>query len=177
MDDPRLVQYLIDYFYRLDYLPETEDSYQAPASTQASAPVRKRKRVCHALKDPRVLAKKDLDPNTAFPGHPEESPLTHAQMYVLGDFYGAPHLKKVALDKFKKSSSFHWETVQFEHAVQIVFSSTVDSDTEIRGAVAMTLVDHQELMTRSTVDKMLQEHGDLAYRVLRAKLEGHNCCC
>lgn len=178
-DDPQLVRYLVNYFYRLDYLPVTNESYRAPASTQVSAPAsdRKRKRVCHALKDSRVLAKNDLDPNSPFPGRPEENPLTHAQMYVLGDFYGAPHLKETALNKFGPSSDFHWETVQFEHAVQIVFSCTVDSDTAIREAVAKTLVKHEELMTRPTVDKMLREHNDLAYYVLRAKLEGRNCCC
>lgn len=72
-----------------------------------------------------------------------EYPLTiHADMYALGDKYEVQGLSTKALDKFKKSLQYHWNSEDFINATQIAYTTTPESNRGLRDAVVRAIKDY-----------------------------------
>ncbi|KAF2788579.1 hypothetical protein K505DRAFT_366350 [Melanomma pulvis-pyrius CBS 109.77] len=72
-----------------------------------------------------------------------KNPLTvHASMYALADKYLSEPLASCAHAKFKSCLNDHWDSVDFIEAVQIVYSSTLDSNRGLRDVVRQTFRDY-----------------------------------
>ncbi|POR38960.1 Uncharacterized protein TPAR_00833 [Tolypocladium paradoxum] len=67
----------------------------------------------------------------------------HASIYTLGEKYGIPGLKTLALNKFRRENS-----VDFIHAIKEVFTSTVDEDRSMRDIVVEAIARHPELLDK-----------------------------
>ncbi|KAF2104074.1 hypothetical protein NA57DRAFT_50920 [Rhizodiscina lignyota] len=185
-DYPLLVQYMIDYIYRLDYLPHepvklsdirlgkkcrvelnkgqiVEYPY---GTTYWDQGVRKRAGTPDLIDD--------TVPETA-----ETDPVTHAEMYVMGDYYDLTGLKATALMKFKEAATLHWNTPRFAEAVYIVLTTTIESDMGLRDIVIETLSKHKELRKEEEFEVLLQEHKDIEQavedKVAKDSIDGYAC--
>lgn len=71
------------------------------------------------------------------------NPLTiHATMYALADKYQVSGLGQIAKDKFESCLFHHIHSEDFVSAVQIVYTSTPDSNRGLRDLVIKAFLDH-----------------------------------
>lgn len=88
---------------------------------------------------------------TAMKEHPSKlmqvaSPLsTHATMYALGDKYQVEGLCAKSLEKFRSSLFAHRESEDFIDAVQIAYTSTLDSNRGLRDAIIQALEEYFDI--------------------------------
>jgi hypothetical protein len=66
----------------------------------------------------------------------------HADMYALGDKYQVAGLQNVAASKFKACLTHHCNSPDFITALQIVYTSTPDSNRMLRDVVVQGFKDH-----------------------------------
>jgi hypothetical protein len=95
------------------------------------------------------------------------NPLTHARMYAVADFYGVLGLKKLANKKFRDAAREHWDSNDFAKAVEVVYTTTTSQDRGLRRVVKYVLVNHNELLDKPEIEKVVKEAPDLAYDILR----------
>lgn len=163
-DDPEIIRRLIAYLYLGDYDPNngmdlskfaTIPQYE---STAAANPTHHYRRGAFGVSvtDPCAC----LAPNTNHMQQPVANteaaasrsdqklyektayamevaePLTiHASMYALGDKYQVEGLSQLAKEKFESCLHHHAHSVDFISAVQIAYSTTPDSNRELRDTV------------------------------------------
>ncbi|KAM3424141.1 hypothetical protein BST61_g11314 [Cercospora zeina] len=76
--------------------------------------------------------------------------ILHAKVYSAGCKYNIPTLKMAAVDKFRTAAKLHWELDVFCEAVRIVFTTTPNSDNELREVVATIICSHNTILGAST---------------------------
>lgn len=91
----------------------------------------------------------------------------HAQMYALADKYGIYDLKNLARDKFEGVASRDWNGRGFPLAVEIVYSSTPESDHGLRDVVVNTISAHKELLEKVEVEALVKQVNGLAFGLLK----------
>ena len=101
------------------------------------------------------------------------SPLTHARMYAIADFYGVCGLKELASKKFRDAVGEHWNSDDFAKAIQVVYTTTIAGDRELRQVVMDVLMNHMELLDKPDIEAVMRELPDLAFDVLKVLRE--NC--
>jgi hypothetical protein len=92
----------------------------------------------------------------------------HAQMYALAEKYGIHDLKDLARDKFEEAASKQWNGSGFPLAVQIVYTSTPESDHGLRDVVVDTLGRHRQLLEKAEVEALVMEINGLAFGLLKS---------
>jgi hypothetical protein len=95
---------------------------------------------------------------------------THAKVYSLTDKYFVKGLKDTARDKFESCMRDAFASSPFYDAVEVVFSTTPDTDAGLRDLVIRRISEEKNkcyLAANPGLDKALKETPDLAYGVLR----------
>ena len=83
--------------------------------------------------------------------------VTEAKMYAITDKYGLGDLKEVAKMAFAEALGKHWDTDQFVVAVEVVYTSTPDSDHGLRDVVTtFTWGEQKMLLAREDVQELLK---------------------
>ncbi|KAG9743628.1 hypothetical protein KCU73_g8357, partial [Aureobasidium melanogenum] len=97
----------------------------------------------------------------------ESSFVKHARMYAMGEKYGVPGLKALALRKFK-SLEGHSRVTYFELllTVTIIFMRTPDTDRGLREEIADILYTYK-VTEEEVVDLYVKQHPDLVYMLYR----------
>ncbi|TLD09636.1 hypothetical protein PspLS_11701, partial [Pyricularia sp. CBS 133598] len=97
--------------------------------------------------------------------------LLHAKVYAITDNYTIAGLKALAVVKFKSSVGEAWNTEDFLDAAIETYSSTIDTDRDMRNAVIETFARRKELLEPDEVKKLVRKLDQLAYDLL---LHFHN---
>ncbi|KAF2134723.1 hypothetical protein P153DRAFT_380535 [Dothidotthia symphoricarpi CBS 119687] len=161
-DDPEMIRRLIAYLYLGDYEPCYHTSIsnfrnmkQPESRTELATTYHARYTkalfdtdlcACLALGPGAVPQKKaprsdSVSPEYKLIERPDKSveiatPLSvHATMYALGDKYHVDGLCQLATSKFDSCLHYHWNSEDFIDAVQIVYSSTPDTNRGLRDVV------------------------------------------
>ena len=95
--------------------------------------------------------------------------LLHTQIYHIGDKYGIVGLKQLATEKFTRACAHFWYTEHFAPAVRHAFTSTPESDRNLRDSVANTISETGSLINRKEFESLLVEFPKLAVAVLTLK--------
>ncbi|KID82370.1 BTB/POZ domain-containing protein [Metarhizium guizhouense ARSEF 977] len=149
-EDPHAVDCLLHFLYLDDYNPSSysaELQARDPAQEQKGSPSHDNERT---------------------ENHPL---LLHARVSALAECYDIPELKQLALSKFKAATPPRWLDIEdvpgFLAVVREVYTSTRDSDVNLRAAVANIFHEHtKQLLRVREVQNMLVEHGALGRDIL-----------
>ncbi|KAH0154084.1 hypothetical protein KCU67_g9204, partial [Aureobasidium melanogenum] len=97
----------------------------------------------------------------------------HARMYAMGDKYGVPGLKALALRKFKTNLESDLKHTYFELAsvIAITFLGTPSTDQSLREEVVGFFHTHQNTSNNPLMVVIIKEHPDLVYALYRQLLQ------
>ncbi|KAI6289622.1 hypothetical protein MCOR27_000118 [Pyricularia oryzae] len=97
--------------------------------------------------------------------------LLHTKMYAIADNYAIAGLKALAVVKFKSSAGEAWNIKDFLDAAIEAYSSTVETDRDMRNAVVQMFARRKELLELDEVKNLVRKLDQLAYDLL---LHFHN---
>ncbi|KAG9850659.1 hypothetical protein KCU98_g4235, partial [Aureobasidium melanogenum] len=98
--------------------------------------------------------------------HLSKGPLVqHARMYAMGEKYGVPGLKALALRKFTPSKIK--AVPGLCSAMVIAYVSTPDTDQNMRNKIIEFFLENRHALKIKLLDKTLRELPDLVYALLR----------
>lgn len=93
----------------------------------------------------------------------------YAKVYAIGDKYGIPSLKEVALAKFQKTAELAWSVDEFCIAVRIAFTTTMDEDRGLRNIVVRVLKERtRDVAENATMERTTRDIDGLAYSLWKA---------
>jgi hypothetical protein len=139
-EDPVSVRFMIHYFYHLDYL---EDE---------TAKLRNRKREDNDFDKTYALKTGIL--------------IEHARMYAMGDKYGIPGLKELALEKYDEA--YRYTSAGFANSIIIAFTSTLDTDMALRNVIITYLDSALDIyMTKPKIDQINRNFPQLSHALIR----------
>jgi len=143
-DDPKCVKLMIHYFYHLDYL-EVE-----------TAKIKEKKRTEENYDEAHVLKEGLL--------------IDHAKMYAMGDKYGIPGLKDLALRKYQEA--YEHTSAGFANSMIVIYTSTIDNDMDLRNVIIKILNnDITNLMSKPKIDQTVKDIPPLSHALLRKSLD------
>jgi hypothetical protein len=143
-DDPKCVKLMIHYFYHLDYL-EVE-----------TAKVKEQKRLEENYDETHVLQNGLL--------------IDHAQMYAMGDKYGVPGLKDLALRKYQEA--YEHTSAGFANSMTVIYTSTIDNDMGLRNVIIKILTnDIVNLMSKPRINQNVKDLPLLSHTLLDKQLK------
>jgi hypothetical protein len=142
-EDPKCVKLMIHYFYHLDYV-EVE-----------TAKLKEKKRSEENFDETHVLNEGLL--------------IDHAKMYAMGDKYGVPGLKDLALRKYQEA--YEHTSAGFANSMIVIYTSTIDNDAGLRNAIIKILKnDITNLMKKPKISQNVKELPLLSHALLRKQL-------
>ncbi|KAI6259283.1 hypothetical protein MCOR31_010222 [Pyricularia oryzae] len=97
--------------------------------------------------------------------------LLHTKVYAIADNYAIAGLKALAVVKFKSSAGEAWNIKDFLDAAIEAYSSTVETDRDMRNAVVQMFARRKELLELDEVKNLVRKLDQLAYDLL---LHFHN---
>ncbi|KAK2035234.1 hypothetical protein LX32DRAFT_607022 [Colletotrichum zoysiae] len=102
-------------------------------------------------------------------GFGDDRLVLHANVYALSRKYGISGLRSLAFDKFRAEADNLWDTEDFLHAAEKVYTSCPDGDEgrEIKDVVVGIICRHGELMDKVETQKVMRTlPRDLMYDIL-----------
>lgn len=169
-NQPRYVHLMLEFLYKRDYLPHEPIS---------------RKRVEQlALPSGDEWSDSDTTPIEA------TDPVTHVFMHSYGEFYGIPHLKVAAGEKFKESLSIHGFHPKCLDGIELAFQLGPDGTNVARDLATTAICEYlsqqsqeplndkiQRLLIRTpNIETAIQEYhartGNIMYLRRRGEISG-----
>ncbi|KAM0082320.1 hypothetical protein ACKRZS_005479 [Fusarium odoratissimum] len=108
---------------------------------------------------------KGMVPKLAARIGPSSNLCLFAKVYALGEKYGIPGLKAIALGKFEILAKGHFQTDGFRLAVQEVYASTIDHDRGLRDVVVCTIEENIGLLNDEAFEAVVK-YSDLGHDLL-----------
>lgn len=104
----------------------------------------------------------------------EKSPdllIFHVKMYLAGGKYKIPALRSLAAEKYHALLGEGWKTTVFSESVKLLWDNITSPDDELRCIVTEAAeCNIRSLLDRSEFVEVLENHGDLAVKLLRLSL-------
>ncbi|KAF5989214.1 speckle-type POZ [Fusarium coicis] len=155
-DDPTVVREMIYYLYNLDlvgyeFIPADGNFIEEDLSDTEydDQTMRRLQRQHHRFVEHGFVGKrrvKGLVPKLGVHiGPPKNLPL-FAKVYAIGEKYGIPGLKAIALSKFETLAKAYANTNDFRIAAEEVYTSTIDQDRGMRDIVVNTMEENIALL-------------------------------
>ncbi|EWG54840.1 hypothetical protein FVEG_12947 [Fusarium verticillioides 7600] len=158
-NDPTVVREMIYYLYNLDlagyeFIPEDGNLIEEDLSDTGYDNEMMR----HLLRQGyRFVGKrrvKGLVPKLGVRiGPPKNLPL-FAKVYAIGEKYGIPGLKAIALSKFETLAKAYANTDDFRIAAEEVYTSTIDQDRGMRDIVVNTVEENIALLNNADFEAL-----------------------
>ncbi|PNP79252.1 hypothetical protein FNYG_07328 [Fusarium nygamai] len=150
-DDPTVVREMIYYLYNLDlvgheFIPEDGNFIEEELSdTETDGPtLRRMEWKGHRFVGNRRV--KGLVPKLGVRIGPPKNLCLFARVYAVGEKYGIPGLKTIALSKFETLAKAYAHTNDFRNAAEEVYTSTIDQDRGMRDVVVQTVEENIALL-------------------------------
>ncbi|KZL66488.1 BTB/POZ domain-containing protein [Colletotrichum tofieldiae] len=102
-------------------------------------------------------------------GSSNKNLVLHANVYALSRKYGISGLRSLAFEKFKTEADNQWDTEEFLHAAEKVYTSCSDGDDDrkMKDVVVGMICRHGELMDKVETQKVMRTlPKDLMYDIL-----------
>lgn len=91
----------------------------------------------------------------------------NALMYELADKYEINHLKSLARAKFQQAANERLSAPAFAYAAQLVFTTTVSSDTGLRNIVVSTLSRHRKLIDYEGIASLIKSGSEIGWALIQ----------
>ena len=171
MDDPLLLEHMLQYLYGMDYLEEREndDTFSMFGSQKKS--FKKRPKRSDRLDEPiwrddePILSEQGPDCTTEI--EPRGNATIHAQMCAVADFYGIPDLQKVARHKFRVALDKIRDLQDIVKLFKFVCNPQFRSDAVLRDIMMNKVAKHNSLLDYTEVEEILHEDGELALTIAK----------
>lgn len=174
MDDPVLLEYMLQHLYGLYYLEEPEeDDVSSTYSSQGKQSKEFRKRF--TLVDEEIRRQDELIPHgdESIPSDHEPNCIPggnatiHAQMCAIADFYGIPDLQKIARHKFRAALNRLRDVQRIVELFNLVCNPELQNDAVLRDMMVDKVVRHKELLDNPKVEAILHEDGELTLAIAK----------
>ncbi|KAG5775231.1 hypothetical protein H9Q69_012679 [Fusarium xylarioides] len=158
-DDPTVVREMVYYLYNLDlvgheFIPEDGNFIEEELSeTEYENAVIRRLGGHRFVGNRRV---KGLVTKLGACIGPPANLTLFAKVYALGEKYGIPGLKIVALSKFETLAKAYAHTKDFRIAAGEVYTSTIDQDRGMRDVVVKTVEDNVALLNDGAFEALVK---------------------
>ncbi|KAI4729520.1 hypothetical protein E4T49_02587 [Aureobasidium sp. EXF-10728] len=143
-ENPKCVKLMIHYFYHLDY---------------------------HEVETAKLKQQNRKDENfDEVYGFKEGLLIDHAKMYAMGDKYGIPGLKDLALRRYQEA--YEHTSAGFANSMVVIYTSTIDNDMELRNVVIKILNDDiKNLMSKPKINQNVKDLPLLSHALLLKRLK------
>lgn len=91
----------------------------------------------------------------------------HARVYALAEKYGIPGLKTLALEYFKSSARFQWDTDEFMRAIEVAYMGTPDPEGLLRNAVVTVIGARPAFLDKPAVQEWIPGIEGLSFDLLQ----------
>ncbi|KAF5594762.1 speckle-type POZ [Fusarium pseudocircinatum] len=155
-DDPVVVREMVYYLYNLDlvgyeFVPEDGNFVEEELSDTEydGATIRRMEWLGHRFVGNRFVGNrrvKRLVPKLGVRIGPPKNLRLFAKVYAIGEKYGIPGLKAIALSKFETLAKAYAQTEDFRLAAEEVYTSTIDQDRGMRDVVVKTVEENIALL-------------------------------
>jgi hypothetical protein len=158
MDDPLLINYMLQYLYGLDYLEELEQEQKLPGKPR-------KKNTLWAEEE--TLEEEEWTKSNGHEGEqlgeiaPSGNARIHAQMCAIADFYGVPDLLQVARHKFRVALAGLRNVQGLLDIFGLVSNPEFQGDAELRGMMADKIIRHSKLLDNPKIETVLLEDAEL----------------
>ncbi|QGI70651.1 hypothetical protein CEK26_002985 [Fusarium fujikuroi] len=150
-DDHSAVRIMVYYFYNLDlagypYIPEDGNFVEEKLSKTEYGDEEKQ---LLESRGHRFVGRRKVKGQVLKLGArigPSSNLRLFAKVYALGEKYGIPGLKTIAVGKFKTLAKAYAQTEDFKFAAQEVYTSTIDQDRGLRDVVVKTVEENLGLL-------------------------------
>lgn len=154
---------MVGYFYHLDYLHDIK----AVMEVSDSPPPKKKARVSAPVKRTRVTNPLPSPTQVAAPSGPKVYLIEHAKVFAMAVKYHIDPLRDLATEKFRADAEQHWDHEDLAQAIQVIYTSTADEITQLRGMAVEVLAHHRsELLQKPEIAALLHSITGLAYDLL-----------
>jgi hypothetical protein len=101
--------------------------------------------------------------------------LLHTKMYVVGDKYDIPALKKFAVAQYKRCLSFYYPEInlsaELPASLRLMYEETPESDRVLKDIAMATAGLHvKDLMKLPDFAELIKENGEIAFDILQASM-------
>ncbi|KAF4497644.1 amino acid transport GAP1 [Fusarium agapanthi] len=169
-DDPHAVRDMIYYLYNLnlvgyEFVPEDGNFFEEELSTTEHDDELKQFLESQGHRFVGNRRVKSMAPKLGVHIGPSSNLCLFAKVYAMGEKYGIPGLKLIALTKFEKLAKAYAHTEDFRLAVEEVYTSTIDEDRGMRDVVASTVEDNMDLLDDEAFESLVK-NTELGYDLL-----------
>ncbi|KAG4275769.1 hypothetical protein FPRO04_08283 [Fusarium proliferatum] len=169
-DDLSAVRIMVYYFYNLDlagypYIPEDGNFVEEKLSKTEYGDEEKQ---LLESRGHRFVGRRKVKGQVLKLGArigPSSNLRLFAKVYALGEKYGIPGLKTIAVGKFKTLAKAYAQTEDFKFAAQEVYTSTIDQDRGLRDVVVKTVEENLGLLNHEAFATFAKE-SELGHDVL-----------
>ncbi|KAF5689979.1 speckle-type POZ [Fusarium denticulatum] len=179
-DDPVVVREMVYYLYNLDlvgyeFIPEDGNFIEEELSDTETpnATLRRMQWKGHRFVGNRRV--KGLVAKLGVRIGPPKNLRLFAKVYAIGEKYGIPGLKAIALSKFETLAKAYAQTEDFRLAVHEVYTSTIDQDRGMRDVVVETVEENIALLNDEgyeALSKNTELGHDLLMKMTSARRAG-----
>ncbi|KAF5561716.1 speckle-type POZ [Fusarium napiforme] len=177
-DDPAVVREMIFYLYNLDlvgyeFIPEDGNLIEEDLSDTEydDETMRRWQRQHHSRFVGNRRVKGLVAKLGVRIGPPKNLPL-FAKVYAIGEKYGIPGLKAIALSKFETLAKAYANTNDFRIAAEEVYTSTIDQDRGMRDVVVKTVEENVALLNDADFEA-LAKNTELGHDLLMKITSAH----
>ncbi|KAF4946276.1 hypothetical protein FGADI_11302 [Fusarium gaditjirri] len=169
-DDPEAVREMVYYLYHLDlkghdFIPEDGNFFEEELSATEYDDNFKRILEAHGY---RFVGRRRVEDEVlklgALIGTPSNLCL-FAKAYALGEKYGIPGLKEIALKKFELLTEGYPKTEDFRLAVEEVYTSTIDQGRGLRDVLVSTVEKNFRLLNDQAFEAVVK-NSELGHDLL-----------
>lgn len=140
-DDPKTVERMLLYLYKLDYPDQDVPDYPAePVAIDSSLLPQLQLETLTTTEIETAVGTTSLPSEDASSYDPRM--MNHVLVYAVADKYDIPELKKLAKCKFQTLVSSKWPHNDFREIAEAVFLTTPDEDMGLRQVVMEVCVEH-----------------------------------
>ncbi|KAF5545449.1 speckle-type POZ [Fusarium phyllophilum] len=160
-DDPTVVREMVYYLYNLDlvgyeFVPEDGNFIEEDLSETEYPNAVKRRLGWRGQRFVGNRRVKGLVPKLGARIGPSSNLRLFAKVYALGEKYGIPGLKTIALSKFETLVKAYAYTKDFCIAAGEVYTSTIDQDRGMRDVVVKTVEDNVALLNDAAFEALVK---------------------
>lgn len=178
MDDPLLLEYMLQYLYGMDYLEEPENDNTFSMFGSQKKPSKKHRKRSEPLDEP-IWRDDESIPHGDEPISSEQGPdcpteveprgnaTIHAQMCAVAGFYGIPDLQKVARRKFRVALVKICDVQGIVKLFKLVCNPQFRSDAVLRDIMVDKVAKHNSLLDNTEVEEILHKDGELALAIAK----------
>lgn len=180
MDDPVLMEYMLQYLYGLDYMeepeehelrqPEEDDDFWG--NKKKGSKLHSRKKAPVWAEDPSVLHEEgpitiELESNDSEGASSGGNAAVHAQMCAIADYYGITDLQEVAQRKFRVALNKVHDKQGIVKVFKLVCDPDFRSDVELRDIMVGKIAAYNKLLDEPDVEEILCKDGKLGLTIAK----------